>query len=209
MQKPIIKHDGVRRLMVKAGIKMEELRLVISPTSDNGMRTAFLAIGTNAEGRRACAIGEADAANLTPNSVAARFPTVMAAKRAIDRMALDLLGLFDLYSEVELGPNGEAGNELPSPNNGDARSSLSPPSRMPDAIATGTTSDSDGGTHPGEDAEPNGNGRGLPPSSKQLQYLRQLAERRGLTQVDATMLLNSVRTRAAASDLIERMKICA
>jgi hypothetical protein len=31
IHKPIIKHDGVRRLMVKAGIKVESLEVVISP----------------------------------------------------------------------------------------------------------------------------------------------------------------------------------
>jgi hypothetical protein len=78
VNKPIIKHDGVRRLMVKAGIKVESLEVIITPTETNGMRTAFLATGSNADGRRAFAVGEADAANLQPNSVAAKFPTVMA-----------------------------------------------------------------------------------------------------------------------------------
>ncbi len=202
VQKPIIRHDGVRRLMVKAGVKVEEVRLIISPTTDNTMRTAFLAIGTNAEGRRAFAIGEGDTTNLQPNSVASRFPTVMAAKRAIDRMALDLLGLFDLYSEVELGPNGEAGSG-PSPSHDvDASgSSQSPPERLPDAAATGSAN---GNGH--------GNGRSngsLPPTDKQIAYLRELAERQGHMPDQIELLIRSVRTRTAASGLIQQMKLAA
>jgi hypothetical protein len=202
--KPIIRHDGVRRLMLKAGVKVERLDLVITPTTDNGMRTAFLAVGTNADGRRAFAIGEADSANLQPNSVAEKFPTVMAAKRAVDRMALDLLGLFELYSEIELAPNGENGTEPASPNSGDT-GSAPPETRKPDTDAPGS---SNGSGHAHGNGHSNGNGS-FPPTAKQVAYIRELAERQGLTTEQAEMLLRSVRTRSAASGLIQQMKLAA
>ena len=58
--KDIIKHDGVRRLMVKAGITVEKVGPIVMSLGDSGVRIAFLASGTNAEGRRAFAVGEAD-----------------------------------------------------------------------------------------------------------------------------------------------------
>jgi hypothetical protein len=192
VSKPIIRHDGVRRLMAQAGVKLESLELVINPTQGNGMRTAFLATGTNAEGRRAFAIGEADTANLQPNSIASRFPTVMAAKRAVDRLALDLLGLFELYSEIELAPqNGE----------GEATEEQAPPAPEPRPSSAGN-----GGGH--SNGHSNGNGT-LPPTDKQVTYIRELCERQGLTTEQAEMLVRSVRTRMAASGLIQQMKLAA
>jgi hypothetical protein len=103
--------------MVKAGISIEGIDPIIIPNGDNGSRTAFLAVGTNADGRRAFAIGESDPSNLTPNTVAAKYPTIMAFKRAIDRLVLDLLELFELYSDVEFSePAGATRAAGSSPN---------------------------------------------------------------------------------------------
>ncbi len=194
VNKPIIKHDGVRRLMVRAGIKVESLEVVIAPSESNGMRTAFLAIGTNADGRRAFAVGEADAANLTPNSVAAKFPTVMAAKRAVDRLALDLLGLFDLYSEIELTTNGENGSGPSSPTG--ESGSLPSESRTPDADATGS-SNGNGATNGNTDT---------PPTEKQLSFLRGLAQRSGMEPEEIQAMMEAATTRRAASYYINHLK---
>ncbi len=201
LAKPIIKHDGVRRLMVRAGVKVESLELVISPTTDNGMRTAFVAVGVNTDGRRAFGVGESDSSNLQPNSVAAKFPTVMAAKRAIDRMALDLLGLFDLYSEIELAPNGDGGEPAPS-----GRTDTVPAAPETGAPEAGSRGSGHPSTPAGGNGRPHGNGR-PEPTGKQLSFLRELAQRNGLKHEEIEKLIASVPTKAAASQLIQRMQL--
>jgi len=203
--KDIITHDGVRRLMMKAGITIEKVDPIVMPINGNGSRIAFLAAGTNADGRRSFAVGEADPSNLTPNSVAARYPTIMAFKRAVDRLVLDLLGLFDLYSDVEFAEPAPA-QESPSP----AKAAKGPKNPWADGDEPSSTpTPGDSGSSP-DRREYGNNGKGsLPPSEKQLSYLLRLAQQNHLTQSETDQLLRTVRTRTAASQLIQRMKLAA
>ena len=195
--KDIIKHDGVRRLMVKAGITVEKVEPIVMSLGDSGVRIAFLASGTNSEGRRAFAIGESDPSNLTPNTVAARYPTIMAFKRAIDRLVLDLLELFELYSDVEFSEatspakhTPESAGDSPSPTHSNGKDEPSPSQRTDDSGSSG-----------------NGNGKGdLPPTDKQISYLWQLGMKSNLTEKEIEELLRMVRTRAGASRLIANMR---
>jgi hypothetical protein len=45
VDKDIITHDGVRRLMLKAGISIEKVDPIVMPINGNGSRIAFLASG--------------------------------------------------------------------------------------------------------------------------------------------------------------------
>jgi len=177
VDKDIITHDGVRRLMLKAGITIEKVEPIVMPINGNGSRIAFLASGMNAEGRRSFAVGEADPSNLTPNTVAARYPTIMAFKRAVDRLVLDLLELFDLYSDVEF-------SEPTSP----------PRNPSPSKDAEGTAGQQHGG-----DGD-------LPPTDRQIAYLWQLGRMNNLNESEIDQLLRTVRTKAAASRLIANMR---
>jgi len=195
VEKDIISHDGIRRLMLRAGITIEKVEPIVMPINGNGRRIAFLAVGTNAERRRSFAVGEADPSNLTPNSIAARYPTIMAFKRAVDRLVLDLLGLFDLYSDVELSKS-----SAPSP----AKAEKGPQSPKRDQDEPSSPNPSG---DPGSSSPPRGNnGKGsLPPTEKQISYLLRLAEKNRLSQAETDQLLGTVRTRAAASRLIRNM----
>jgi len=200
VDKDIITHDGVRRLMLKAGISIEKVEPIVMPINGNGSRIAFLASGVNADGRRSFAVGEADPSNLTPNTVAARYPTIMAFKRAVDRLVLDLLGLFDLYSDVEFS---EANSNTAS-----APAAKQEESRAKDPWEAE-------GELPNQDAEPsNGTGRyngnaNLPPTDKQLNYLRQLALRSGMPKDEMKAMLQAATTRWAASEFINQLKAAA
>jgi len=162
------------------------------------MRIAFLASGTNAEGRRAFAIGESDPSNLAPNSVASRYPTIMSFKRAIDRLVLDLVGLFDLYSETEFAEP-PSRSDIPSPSNGDTKGTQA--SDEPSAARTTSDSGSPGNTN-------GGNGK-LPPTDRQIAYLWRLGLQNNLTEQEVDELLKTVRTRAGASRLIANMRASA
>jgi hypothetical protein len=107
---------------------------------------------------------------------------VMAAKRAVDRLALDLLGLFGLYSEIELASNGENGSEPSSPTPGESPSE----NRTPDA-----------------DAPANGD---APATEKQLNFLRGLAQRSGMQPEEIREMMASATTRKAASYYISYLK---
>jgi len=195
-QKEIITHDGVRKLMVRAGITVERTEPVVMPLAEGTVRIAFLAVGTNAEGRRAFAVGEADPNNLAPNTVAARFPTIMAHKRAIDRLVLDLLGLFDLYSDVEFAEPPERA-EAPSPSNGDAKGTQTSDGPSPSRTADVSGSPGNGG---------NGD---LPPTDRQLAYLLHLGQKHNLSEAEIDQMLKVVTTRVVASRLIANMRASA
>lgn len=193
--KDIISHDGIRRLMLKAGITVESVEPIVMPINDSAVRIAFLASGVNAEGRRSFAIGESDPTNLAPNTVAARYPTIMAFKRAIDRLVLDLLELFDLYSDVEFSEP-----TLPTRDNsrGAGQGASANPPKGNDEPSPSRTTDDSGSS---------GNGRGgLPPTDKQISYLWQLGQKHRLTDKEMEELLRMVKTRAGASRLIANMR---
>lgn len=192
-EKDIIKHDGVRRLMVKAGIIVEKVEPIVMPLAESSVRIAFLATGMNSEGRRAFAIGESDPSNLAPNTIAARYPTIMAFKRAIDRLVLDLLGLFDLYSDVEFSEPTVPIRNVSTPQNANG---------SPEAGESSSSHTQDASASSG-----NGNSRRyLPPTDKQISYLWQLGHKNNLTNAEMDQLLKTVRTRAGASRLIANMR---
>ena len=200
--KDIISHDGIRRLMMKAGITVEKVEPIVMPISDSAVRIAFLASGTNAEGRRSFAVGESDPSNLQPNSVAARYPTIMAFKRGIDRLVLDLLGLFDLYSDVELSEPAN-GQQTPSPSHSDANGGKRP------AVENGEPSPSkpqDASGSPNQQPPANGNSGDFPPTDKQIAYLWQLGLKNGLKEGEIDQMLRLLQTREGASKLIAKMR---
>jgi len=195
VEKDIISHDGIRRLMLKAGITVEKVEPIVMPISDSAVRIAFLVSGTNAEGRRTFAVGESDPSNLAPNTVASRYPTIMAFKRGVDRLVLDLLGLFDLYSDTEFSEPTTT-QQTPSPSNGDAngvKPNGGEPSSSKPQDASGSPNHQQ---HSGE----------LEPTSKQISYLWQLGLKNGLRESEIDQMLKLLKTREGASKLIAKMR---
>jgi hypothetical protein len=196
IDKDIITHDGVRKLMLKAGITIDKVDPIVMPINGNGSRIAFLASGVNAEGRRSFAVGEADPSNLAPNTVASRYPTIMAFKRAVDRLVLDLLGLFDLYSDVEF-----------SEANGNSTPAATPaPTSSGGSSNKGIWEDEDPTPEPSNgDAMYHSNSND-PPTEKQLRYLYQLGKRSGLPKDQLQTMMNAASTKKIASDFINELK---
>jgi len=191
VSEPVIRHSAIQRLALETNIEMEDLRLIVSPAASNGMKSAFIAVGSNSEGRRAFATGEADATNIQSQTAATRYPILLAARRAIDRCVLDLLNLGDCYSELEV-----AQPWAPE---------IAPlPSASAEAKATQTCNEPSAPA-PSGSLEERHNGD-LPPTDKQLGYLLTLATKGNLTAEEIDHLMASLHTRSDASRAIRSLK---
>jgi hypothetical protein len=183
---PILRHSAIQRLALETRIEIEELRLIINPSTSNGQKCAFLALGTNAENRKAFATGEADPTTIQPGHAFTRYPVLVAARRAIDRLILDLLGLSECHSELEVAPPWVAPSlSAKADTNGDPTSD----EPLPPAESTGSSN----------------NGH-LPPTEKQLGYLLTLATKGNLRPEEIEQLMATVHTRAEASSAIQQLR---
>jgi hypothetical protein len=186
---PILRHSAIQRLALETRIEIEELRLIINPATSNGQKCAFLALGTNAENRKAFATGEADPSSLQPGHTFTRYPVLIAARRAIDRLILDLLGLTECHSELEVASSWVA--VAPSPSaRAEETGDPSSDEPLPPAESTGSS---------------NGNSQ-LPPTEKQLGYLLTLATKGNLRPEEIEQLMATVNTRAEASSAIQQLR---
>lgn len=107
----IMKHMAIERLAYDAGVEVTSVKMLVAPSDDNMQQHGIcIKVKHTQTGRTAVNVGEASRLNtgkyvkgkyVEEGRIDCQYRLSMAYKRGYDRAVLDVLGLLEIYSDIE------------------------------------------------------------------------------------------------------------